>query len=177
MSAFLVRLDYGLRDLQYMELERSGRIDGCSNGYEKNPRITVACYVERSEREGINARTRFRLHVHKKANGAKIGTPCTKHLSLEKIFSIEEDPSGSFVLTPVPTLEHRFSFLICINGDVLDSDVKPVCVLKHGDVIEGKFPKILHDSQDDLSSFAEDYLQLSSRLEQLIVFTSDLCIP
>ncbi|CAG0919891.1 unnamed protein product [Notodromas monacha] len=142
MSAFLVRLDYGLSDLRYMELERSGRIDGCSNGYEKNPRITVACYFERSQREGINARTRFRLHIHKQLNGAKLGTTCTKQLSLEKIFSIEEDPSGSFVLTPVPTLEHRFNFLICINGDVLHVDVKPVCVLKHGDVIEGMFPTI-----------------------------------
>ncbi|CAG0923509.1 unnamed protein product [Notodromas monacha] len=142
MSAFLVRLDYGLRDPRYMELERSGPIDGYSKGYEKNPRKTVACYFERSEREGINARTRFRLHVHKQVNGAKLGTPCTKQLSLEKIFFIEEDSSGSFVLTPVPTLEHRFNFLICINGDVLDVDVKPVCVLKHGDVIEGMFPTI-----------------------------------
>ncbi|CAG0924663.1 unnamed protein product, partial [Notodromas monacha] len=144
MRAFLVKLDYGLRDLAYMELERRAATDAGSRRCDTNPsRMTISCYFEKFGYACITEGTRVRLHVHKEENGMKVGVVCSKQANLWMIFSIVQDASGDFVLTVVETITHRFGLYLHVNNYLLPSyKQRSQCILRHGDIIEGFFSKI-----------------------------------
>ncbi|CAG0922897.1 unnamed protein product, partial [Notodromas monacha] len=139
MNAFLVRLDYGLRDPSFMKLEPSSVPTESSEKSETNPKKrSVECYFELVGKEVVDKRPRLRLHVHKVEDGVKLGAPCSKLSGLKEIFSISQDPNaGAFVLTVVEALTHRFNVSLCLNDDILLVEQKSVYKLRHGDVIEG----------------------------------------
>ncbi|CAG0924403.1 unnamed protein product [Notodromas monacha] len=145
MRAFLVKLDYGLRDLAYMELERRAATDAGLRRCDTNPsRMTISCYFEKFGYACTTEGTQVRLHVHKEENGMKVGAVCSKQANLWMIFSIvQDDASGDFVLTVVETITHRFGLYLHLNNDLLPSfKQRSECTLRHGDIIEGFFSKL-----------------------------------
>ncbi|CAG0919733.1 unnamed protein product [Notodromas monacha] len=134
MRAFLVKLDYGLRNLAYMELEqRAATDDGSRRSCDTNPnRMTVSCYFERFGNKCITEGTRVRLHVHKEENGVKVGAVCSKQAGLEMIFSIIQDASGEFVISVVETITHRFALYILVNDDFLPRKQRIMFLLSDG---------------------------------------------
>ncbi|CAG0919678.1 unnamed protein product [Notodromas monacha] len=143
MRAFLLKLNYGLRDLSYMELERHAatyRSPRCGTNPSQK---AVSCYFERFGNKCVPAEgTQVRLHVHKEENGVKLGKVCPKQSSLEIIFSIFQCPCGDFILSVVGKLKQRFGLFLLVNDDVLPLDEKGMRVLRHGDIIRGFFSKI-----------------------------------
>ncbi|CAG0914683.1 unnamed protein product [Notodromas monacha] len=109
MSAYLVRLDFGLRDLSYMKLERIGSTDHgprkCGMTHSR-----AEFYVEWHEhRHNTADPKRIPLHVHKVENGIKVGALCPKQYWLEKLFSVGEALNGEFVLTVERVSLHLFN--------------------------------------------------------------------
>ncbi|CAG0919735.1 unnamed protein product [Notodromas monacha] len=142
MRAFLLKLNYGLQDLSYMELERhiaTHRGPRCGTNPSQK---AVSCYFERFGNKCVTEGTQFRLHVHKEEKGMKVGALCPKQSSLESIFSIFQCPSGDFILSGVGKLNQRFGLFLLVNNDVLPLDEKGMRVLRHGDIIRGFFCKI-----------------------------------
>ncbi|CAG0914676.1 unnamed protein product [Notodromas monacha] len=141
MSAFLVRLDFGLRDLSYMELGRNSAPGDFSKECEKDSRKrTVEFYIEQRGGEVLDEeRSRLRVHVHKLEDGVKIGVACRKEFLLHVICSIGEDPSGAFVMTTMnPIFMDHFNLFLCLNDIYLNiHDPRTKHILKHGDIIDG----------------------------------------
>ncbi|CAG0922759.1 unnamed protein product [Notodromas monacha] len=144
MRAFLLKLNYGLQDLSYMELNGRGAKGGGSRRCGANPSqmLKVSCYFEKFENKCVAEGMQFRLHVHKEKNGVKLGPVCSKQSRLELIFSIYQCPSEDFILTVVGTVKQRFGLYLLVNNNVLRLDKKFMCILRHGDIIQGFFFKI-----------------------------------
>ncbi|CAG0919734.1 unnamed protein product [Notodromas monacha] len=142
MRAFLLKLNFGLRDLSYMELERHDATHPGPRCGTNPSQKTVSCYFERFGNECITEGTQFRLHVHKEEKGVKVGEVCPKQSRLESIFSIFQCPSGDFILSGVGKKNQRFGFFLFVNNDVLPFDEEGMRVLRHGDIIKGLFCKI-----------------------------------
>ncbi|CAG0920076.1 unnamed protein product [Notodromas monacha] len=140
MRAFLLKLNFGLRDLSYMELERHAATHRGPRCGTNPSQKAVSCYFERFGNKCVTAEgTQVRLHVHKEENGVKVGAVCRKQSSLEIIFSIFQCPCGDFILSVVGKLKQRFGLLLVVNSDILPLDEKDMRVLRHGDIIRGFF--------------------------------------
>ncbi|CAG0914682.1 unnamed protein product [Notodromas monacha] len=140
MSAYLMRLDFGFRNLSYIELERSGSIThlASSEDWMKNPKKpTAEFYIRWLQNEPIVDSARIPLHVHKVENGMKVGGPCPFQFGLEKLFSVGEDPDGDFALTVdrIRLLHFQAEVLINSKSRGRDGDVH-IFKLRHGDIIE-----------------------------------------
>ncbi|CAG0913566.1 unnamed protein product [Notodromas monacha] len=137
MSAFLVRLDYGLRDLSYVEI---GKIGSTSlNPWES---IAAVFYIDLSEANdnvGKFHELKFKrvpLHVHRVARGTKLGEPCPKKDHLKGIFVIEAVPWGDFILDVSKKQLLDLNMKLRINQEWWCVERKDTRALNHGDIIE-----------------------------------------
>ncbi|CAG0914677.1 unnamed protein product [Notodromas monacha] len=142
MRAFLVKLNFGLQDLSYIELGKCGSVQGGvhhDQGGVQKRRTTEVCMEWFDADEFEYQLTCIPMHVHKLEDGVKLGSPCSRQHCLVKIFSIGEvqGSAGAFVMQP----NEKFNFSkveVRINREVFLSycNKKSVRRLKHGDIIE-----------------------------------------
>ncbi|CAG0914684.1 unnamed protein product [Notodromas monacha] len=161
MSALLVKLNYGFRDLSFMELERNCLSMGITSQHPNfiNPRAAVF-YADWSDVENpdlleeefrpkrlrpTKRLMRVPLHVHKQEGYMKLGVPCPRQNYLQRICSIGEDPfSGEFTLDTRGTISCEFAVDLRINQRKCDEDCDGyIYKLSHGDVIEGSYIDLL----------------------------------
>ncbi|CAG0922898.1 unnamed protein product [Notodromas monacha] len=143
MRGFLVKLNFGLRDLSFFELGKCGSLQGgvrYNRGGIMRERRTTEFYMEWFDvNVHRNKLTFIPMHVHKLEDGVKLGAPCSRQHCLVKIFSIGKYlSSGKFVLKPNEELDSRFCVTVQINRcEVFSSHQKgSMLTLKHGDIIE-----------------------------------------
>ncbi|CAG0918827.1 unnamed protein product [Notodromas monacha] len=138
-AAYLMRLDFGLRDLSYLKLEISDSAEGSPEQWEmmRKNKTSVECYLDKLEDRAHDV-DRIPFHFHRSVDGIKIGSPCGRSSWLKKVFTIRDDANGAFVLTteekPFPRLFSNV--VVFINQKRLCFDRKTDFTLKHGDVIE-----------------------------------------
>ncbi|CAG0914674.1 unnamed protein product [Notodromas monacha] len=142
MRAFLVKLNFGLRDLSFLELGKCGSMQGGVH-YDRGEireRRTTEVYMEWFDVDEHRYKlTCIPMHVHKLEDRVKLGAPCSRQHCLVKIFSIGKAlSSGEFVLKPNEKLDPRFCVTVQINRREVFSlhEKGSMFTLKHGDIIE-----------------------------------------
>ncbi|CAG0914675.1 unnamed protein product [Notodromas monacha] len=142
MRALLVKFNYGLEDLSYIELGECGSMQGGvhhDRGRTRKPRTTVF-YMEWFDVDEHRYKlTYIPMHVHKLEDGVKLGAPCSREHCLVQIFSIGKAlSSGEFVLKPNEKFDPRFCVTVQINRREVFSlhQEGSLFRLKHGDIIE-----------------------------------------
>ncbi|CAG0913569.1 unnamed protein product [Notodromas monacha] len=147
MTALLVRLNYGLRDLRFIELEKSGftHAEGSENNKTLIRRKAVfyaESYHDADENISGGASQlkffNFSMHAHKLVNGLKSGSPCPKKDNMHEIFSIGAVPCGGFLLKVNKILLEESRKKLRVNDKklCLQCDRRNIFPLSHGDIIE-----------------------------------------
>ncbi|CAG0919889.1 unnamed protein product [Notodromas monacha] len=85
---------------------------------------------------GFYAKQQSDIYVHKLVNGAKMGEPCPAQEHLQKCFSIQENPSGDFLLRKHRAWVSSFRLKALINGKNVLYCSGSIVKLFHGDMIE-----------------------------------------
>ncbi|CAG0919679.1 unnamed protein product [Notodromas monacha] len=143
MKALLLKLNYGLGDLSYMELERHEAVGGggtCNRRDMRSQKKAVFYTKLFNEDHEFQSKGRLNcipLHVHKFDGRTKLAGCSLKQRRLRKICSIGEDLERDFLLDISGTLTSDKLLDLQINGKSVYDQDSTEFKLKHGDIIEG----------------------------------------
>ncbi|CAG0913568.1 unnamed protein product [Notodromas monacha] len=147
MTALLVKINYGLRDLSYMELKKSG-FEKVGNKDEWM-QMKAVFYFEKyyAETKPFRCSKKFRrdwfsggisMHVHKLINGFQVEKRCSRLEHLNRIFSIEAVPWGEYLLEVNAKFLEQSGINVRINQEMVCRRCSSgrIFALHHGDLIE-----------------------------------------
>ncbi|CAG0923295.1 unnamed protein product, partial [Notodromas monacha] len=158
MSAYLVRLNYGLRGLSYMHLGSQCSTCSCAK-FLQEKQVATVFYVlfkpkemdeldseemdaylagdwDTYKRLTSNNSRRIRIHVHQKRGKQKLGEGCQEEYYLQSIFSIRPITPGDFRLVMHGKKLRNFDMSLHVNHELKSLEGGITLELDHGDIIE-----------------------------------------